>query len=87
MGFILFGSIIPLVLCFAQGFKKSLGAVLTASALVIAGRISQMYIIIIGGQAYPLDMFPGKEVSSSFFDGVVNHYAPSFPEIALGLGG
>ncbi|WP_455212246.1 NrfD/PsrC family molybdoenzyme membrane anchor subunit [Kaarinaea lacus] len=87
VGFILFGSVIPLVLCLAPGFKKSMGAVLTASALVIAGGISQMYIIIIGGQAYPLELFPGKEVSSSFFDGVVSHYTPSFPEIALGLGG
>ncbi|MGD8594208.1 MAG: polysulfide reductase NrfD [Gammaproteobacteria bacterium] len=87
VGFILFGSIIPLVLCLAPGFKKSLGAVLTASAMVIAGGLSQMYIIIIGGQAYPLELFPGKEVSSSFFDGVVNQYAPSLPEVALGLGG
>ena len=46
-----------------------------------------MYMIIIGGQAFPLQLFPGKEVSSSFFDGVVNEYSPSFPEIALGLGG
>lgn len=87
VGFMLFGSIIPLVLCLAPGFKKSLGAVLTASILVIAGGLSQMYVIIIGGQAYPLEIFPGKEVSSSFFDGVVNQYAPSFPEIALGMGG
>jgi molybdopterin-containing oxidoreductase family membrane subunit len=87
VGFMLFGSIIPLVLCLTSAFKKSLGAVLTASAMVIAGGLSQMYIIIIGGQAYPLELFPGKEVSSSFFDGVVNSYAPSFPEIALGMGG
>ena len=47
-----------------------------------------MYVIIIGGQAFPLQMFPGKEVvSSSFFDGVVASYAPSLPEIALGAGG
>ncbi len=46
-----------------------------------------MYIIIIGGQAFPLDMFPGKEVSSSFFDGVIVTYSPTAPEIILGLGG
>jgi molybdopterin-containing oxidoreductase family membrane subunit len=46
-----------------------------------------MYIIIIGGQAYPLEMFPGKEVSSSFFDGIVNTYSPSLPEVVLGIGG
>jgi molybdopterin-containing oxidoreductase family membrane subunit len=27
------------------------------------------------------------EEKSSFFDGVVSTYSPSFPEIALGLGG
>ena len=46
-----------------------------------------MYVIIIGGQAYPLELFPGKEVSSSFSDGIVNSYTPSLPEILLGLGG
>jgi len=32
-------------------------------------------------------MFPEKEVSSSVFDGVVAAYAPSLPEVALGVGG
>jgi molybdopterin-containing oxidoreductase family membrane subunit len=46
-----------------------------------------MYTVIIGGQAYPLEIFPGYEVSSSFFDGVINDYTPSIYEIALGVGG
>jgi molybdopterin-containing oxidoreductase family membrane subunit len=87
LGFVLIGTIIPLVLCLHSGFRKSLGAVVTASVMVIAGGLSQMYIVIIGGQAYPLQMFPGKEVSSSFFDGAVAQYAPSLPEVALGVGG
>lgn len=87
VGYILLGTIIPLVLCFAKGFKQSVGAMVTASLMVVAGGLSQIYIIIIGGQAFPLQLFPGKEVSSSFYDGVVSHYAPSFPEIALGIGG
>jgi molybdopterin-containing oxidoreductase family membrane subunit len=32
-------------------------------------------------------MFPEKEVASTFFDGVVASYAPSLPELALGVGG
>jgi Ni/Fe-hydrogenase subunit HybB-like protein len=32
-------------------------------------------------------MFPEKQVASSFFDGVVASYAPSLPEVALGVGG
>ena len=54
---------------------------------MIAGGLAQLYVIIVGGQAYPLVIFPGKEVSSSFFDGVVAAYTPSLPEVALGAGG
>jgi molybdopterin-containing oxidoreductase family membrane subunit len=54
---------------------------------VVIGGIAQMYVIIIGGQAYPLEMFPGQEVHSSFFDGQVNSYCPSLPELLLGISG
>ena len=50
-------------------------------------RVAQLYVIIIGGQAYPQQIFPGKDVSSSFFDGVVASYSPSLPEVALGVSG
>jgi molybdopterin-containing oxidoreductase family membrane subunit len=50
-----------------------------------------MYVIIIGGQAFPLAMFPGKTIiESSFYDGVggqISWYVPSVPEVLLGLGG
>ena len=59
----------------------------SASALFLVGGLCQLYVIIIGGQAYPLDIFPGFTVSSSFFDGEVAHYAPSLPEVMLGLSG
>jgi len=87
LGYVLIGSILPMVLCFAPGFKRSLGALSAAGILVILGGFSIMYVFIIGGQAYPLEMFPGKEVSSSFFDGVVTNYTPTIWEIGLGLGG
>jgi molybdopterin-containing oxidoreductase family membrane subunit len=85
-GQIIMGSLIPLALLYGPtgNNRKMIGL---ASVLIILGGLIQMYIIIIGGQAYPLDMFPGKEVSSSFFDGVVNVYSPSAPEFFLGLGG
>lgn len=84
---IVVGGLIPLALIYApqlQKCRKSLGL---ASVLVVLGGMVQMYVIIIGGQAYPLDLFPGMEVSSSFFDGVVNSYTPTLPELLLGLGG
>ncbi|MEA2093602.1 MAG: molybdopterin oxidoreductase, partial [Pseudomonadota bacterium] len=49
--------------------------------------LAQVYVIIIGGQAYPLELFPGKEVTSSFFDGGINTYIPSLPEVILGVSG
>jgi molybdopterin-containing oxidoreductase family membrane subunit len=54
---------------------------------VIIGGLAQMYVIIIGGQAYPMEIFPGKEVVSSFADGIVGSYTPSLPEVVLGVGG
>ena len=44
-------------------------------------------MFIIGGQAFPLEIFPGYEVASAFHDGQVDGYAPSLPEFVLGLGG
>jgi Ni/Fe-hydrogenase subunit HybB-like protein len=85
---VLIGSLLPLALLYLPSTGKSRGWIGIACALVILGGLAQMYIIIIGGQAYPLEMFPGKEVvNSSFFDGIVNTYSPSFPEVVLGIGG
>jgi molybdopterin-containing oxidoreductase family membrane subunit len=80
------GSLLPLVLLYGPTGRSRLWIGI-ASMLVIIGGLAQMYVIIIGGQAYPMEMFPGKEVSSSFFDGVVASYAPSLPEVVLGVGG
>ena len=60
---------------------------LAAAGLVVLGGFAQVYVIVIGGQAYPLDLFPGLEVSSSFFDGEIHRYRPSLVEFGLGLGG
>ncbi|MCF6256855.1 MAG: polysulfide reductase NrfD [Gammaproteobacteria bacterium] len=87
VGYILLGTIFPLIICYAPAFRASMGWTTAAAILVIAGGLSQMYIIIIGGQAFPMDLFPGKEVSSSFYDGVIVTYSPTAPEVMLGLGG
>jgi len=81
------GSLLPLALLYHPSTGKSRGWIGIASLLVIIGGMAQMYVIIIGGQAYPMEMFPGKEVISSFGDGVVGSYIPSLPEIILGIGG
>ncbi|GAB4507023.1 MAG: Hdr-like menaquinol oxidoreductase integral membrane subunit HmeB [Sulfuricaulis sp.] len=86
IGQIILGSVIPLVILFSR-LGKSRAMVILASLLVVLGGLAQMYVTIIGGQAYPMPLVPGKEVSSSFFDGVVASYVPSLPEAILGIGG
>ena len=85
-GHVIAGSLIPLYLLFYSG-PGSTGRLVIASTLIIVGGFAHLYVIIIGGQAYPLEMFPGKVVSSGFFDGVVAGYHPSIAEVSLGAGG
>jgi Ni/Fe-hydrogenase subunit HybB-like protein len=88
LGQIAVGSLIPLAILFHPQLSARCGAVFSAALLIIVGGFCQLYVIIIGGQAFPLNMFPGMEVSSSFFDGRMPHpYSPSLPEFLLGLGG
>ena len=81
------GSLLPLAMIYHPTIGKSRPAIATAAALVIVGAFAQLYVILIGGQAYPLVLFPGYEVSSAFFDGQINSYSPSIWEITLGVGG
>lgn len=87
LGQIIIGYLIPLALIYHPATAKNMNAIIAAAIMVIIGGLSQMYVTIIGGQAYPLNIFPGYEVSSSFYDSGVASYAPSIYEIALGLGG
>jgi molybdopterin-containing oxidoreductase family membrane subunit len=87
IGQVLIGGLIPLALIYAPGLRSSRKILALVCALIIFGGLAQMYVIIIGGQAYPLEIFPGYEVSSSFYDGVVAEYSPSLPEVMLGVGG
>ncbi|NOQ80631.1 MAG: molybdopterin oxidoreductase [Gammaproteobacteria bacterium] len=83
---VVLGSLVPLGLLYGPtGNNRTMIGL--ASVLIIIGGMAQLYVIIIGGQAYPMHLFPGMEVSSSFYDGVVASYAPSLPEVLLGLGG
>jgi len=89
-GQVFVGGLLPMVLIFAssrRGLFPTGRTVALTSMLVIMGAFSQLYVLIIGGQAYPLTLFPGMEVSSSFYDGAIASYTPSLPEIGLGLGG
>jgi molybdopterin-containing oxidoreductase family membrane subunit len=87
LGQIGLGSLLPLLLLYAPGLQQSAASLVLASGLVIVGGFAQLYVIIVGGQAFPLDIFPGYRVDSSFFDGAIGSYSPSLWELLLGCGG
>ncbi len=87
IGQVLIGGVLPLLILFNGQLGRSRPMIALAAALVLVGAFCQVYVIIVGGQAFPLIIFPGKIVSSSFFDGAIGQYRPSLPEVMLGIGG
>ena len=85
IGQIFLGSVLPLMLLYYPPTGRSRPAIGLAAALVVTGGVCQMYVTLIGGQAYPLNLFPGMEVSSTFFDGAVNAYNPTLVELLLAV--
>jgi molybdopterin-containing oxidoreductase family membrane subunit len=90
-GWILLGLLAPLGIVFHPVLGKDRTWLASACGLVILGGLASMYVIIVGGQAYPMRMFPGKTIlESGFYDGVggvAAGYSPSLPEFLLGVGG
>jgi molybdopterin-containing oxidoreductase family membrane subunit len=90
LGYVVLGSLVPLLLLYIPGLGPVMGktrCVVAASLLVILGSFALLYVFIIGGQAFPLSIFPGFAASSTFADGQIGSYVPSLPEFALGIGG
>lgn len=81
------GSLLPLALLYHPSTGKSRSMIGTAAALVIIGGFAQVYVIVIGGQAYPMTIFPGFEATSTFADGAINAYSPTLAEVLLGFAG
>ena len=87
VGQVLIGLILPLALIMSNKFKDTI-ALKYASILVLLGGFSAMHVIIIGGQAFPLNIFPDHIIlDSAFYDNVVHSYTPSIYEFILGIGG
>ena len=85
LGQIVIGGVLPLLLLLMP--RVTLSRILVACVAIVIGGLAQMYVTVIGGQAWPIDLFPGYSATSSFFDGEVHNYAPSLVETLLGLGG
>jgi molybdopterin-containing oxidoreductase family membrane subunit len=86
LGFVGVGSLLPLVLLLGPAGARA-RVTFFAAAAVVLGAFAFLYVFIIGGQAFPLEIFPGFEARSTFADGAVAAYRPSWPELLLGLGG
>jgi molybdopterin-containing oxidoreductase family membrane subunit len=81
---VLLGGVVPIALVLRKA--PSYLAIPSAAALIVFGGLAQVYVIIVGAQAYPLVLIPGLEAASAL-DGQVADYAPSLLEIGLGMGG
>ena len=83
---ILLGTVVPAILLLLSRFCQR-GYLIAAALLVVVGALTQVYVLIIGGQVFPLELFPGYSVTSTFYDGIIADYTPSLAELALGMGG
>lgn len=81
------GIVMPLVLTFHQDMGNSNRGIVWAAGFSVIGEFSFVAHTLLAGQSYPFNMFPGYEMTSSFFDGVDATYSPSALELMLGLGG
>jgi len=86
-GQIIMGSLVPMFLVWCRFLKNNRTALVVAAVLAILGGLAQIYVILIGGQSFPLVLFPNAEVSSTYFDGVNGAYTATLPEYLLGIGG
>ena len=84
-GQMLLGTIVPFALLARPPLAQLRARIAASAALIVLGAFAQLYVTILGGQAQPLPLFPGHQVSSSFFDGIVNSYTPSLSEWGLGV--
>lgn len=83
LGLIFIGSIVPAIILF---IKKSVGWIIFASGLVMFGVLCERFIIVIPGQVFPVELFPGYEVSSPFMDGAMGSYFISPLEVIQAVG-
>ncbi len=78
---------VALALIFVPALRRNRPSLCIACLMIVTAALAHLYLIIIAGQAYPLNIFPGYQVESSFFDGVIANYRPSIWETGLGVGG
>jgi Ni/Fe-hydrogenase subunit HybB-like protein len=79
--------IVPMAILFNPSTGNSVRGMMWASLSSVIGTFAFVAHTLLAGQSYPLNMFPGYEVSSAFQDGAVATYSPAAVEFILGFGG
>jgi molybdopterin-containing oxidoreductase family membrane subunit len=91
IGWVLVGGLLPIGIIYHPVLGAQRGWIVAACTLVILGGLAAMAVIIIGSQVYPMPMFPGHIVLESGIPGGAGGlpapYAPTLPEVLLGVGG
>ncbi len=83
---VLLGGVLPAaMLLYPHGADRA-RTLAVASLLILFGGGALLYALIIGGQVYPLNLFPGYTVVGAAESQLVP-YAPTWPELVLGFGG
>jgi len=81
------GLLIPLIYELSNKESRNFPLILT-SIMIIVGGFFAVAVIIIGGQAFPLNIFPDHTIiESTFFDNGIHGYTPSIYEYGIGIGG
>ncbi len=81
------GLLIPLFYELSNKENRNFPLTIT-SIMIIVGGFFAVAVIIIGGQAFPLNIFPDHAIiESTFFDNGIHGYTPSIYEYGLGIGG
>jgi len=87
IGQVLIGLLLALYLLLNKNSNNESNFMIS-SLLVVFGSFAAIYVIIISGQAFPLNIFNDYMiVESPFYDNVIHDYTPSLYEIGLGIGG
>ncbi|HIJ82623.1 MAG: Polysulfide reductase, NrfD [Magnetococcales bacterium] len=79
--------VFPLMILFSGRMGNTVGGVLAASSLTVLGAFAFVGHVLLAGQSFPFDMFPGYQLSSVFMDGQDAVYSPALVEFLLGFGG
>lgn len=86
VGMIGCGLLFPFLILVNPPTGKNTGWILFACALVVIGVLAERYIIVVPGQVFPLEQFPGATVVSDFQDGAFVDYEISLSEMMYGGG-